>query len=267
MAMALCMAIPLFNYLRQTSARPTVRIAATAALVLTVIAVLGSYSRGGFLALTSLALFFWWRSERRFRTALAALLVLVPAILFMPEQWAARMESTEAYDQDESALSRFDAWTFSWRLAEDHPLLGGGVNSIWDHGLWEQYNPGTVPHVAHSIYFQVLADCGFVGLALYLALAASAWRNTVVASRLARGSPTLAWAGDLAIAIRLSFFAFLAGGAFLSVAYYDVYVTLIAASVGLRRLLESRVASDVKEPRRPRAPVAAGPAPAAPLPR
>jgi hypothetical protein len=55
----------------------------------------------------------------------------------------------------------------------------------------------------------------------------------------ARGDPGKQWAVDLASLCQVSLVGFLTGGAFLSLAYWDMPYNLIVVAVCLRRLLES----------------------------
>ena len=59
-------------------------------------------------------------------------------------------------------------------------------------------------HAAHSIYFQVLGEHGFVGLLLFLAIGMSTW---IAAGRLVRkyeGVPDTRWAADLGAMAQVS---------------------------------------------------------------
>jgi hypothetical protein len=58
-----------------------------------------------------------------------------------------------------------------------------------------------------------------------------------------RARPDLAWAGDLARMIQVSLVAYMTGGAFLSVLYFDVPYFLMVALVGLRGLMQAPVAA------------------------
>jgi hypothetical protein len=70
---------------------------------------------------------------------------------------------------------------------------------------------------AHSIYFQVLGDHGFIGLGLYLAILVIAWRY---AGRLARtATEGDEWAAEFGRMARIALAAYCVAGAALSMAY------------------------------------------------
>ena len=106
-----------------------------------------------------------------------------------------------------------------------------------------RYFPNSVPHAAHSIYFQVLGEQGWPALVLYLLILTLSLRNTFIVARQTRNQPGLAWAHDLASMIFVSLLAFCVGGAALSLAYFDGYLVLLALTSTLRELTTpSRVA-------------------------
>jgi len=94
-------------------------------------------------------------------------------------------------------------------------------------------------HAAHSIYFQVLGDLGFVGLALYLLLLAAAWRNASLAIKHSLANPEVRWAHDLARTFQYCLLPFIVSGAALSMAYFDLAFVLVALTAVLRE--ETRV--------------------------
>jgi probable O-glycosylation ligase (exosortase A-associated) len=125
LALALIMTIPLLHYLYQQATNKWVRRGLLLAMLLCGFSVLGSYSRGGFVAIAAMITFLWSRSRSRIVTG-AVLVLLVPfAIGFMPGKWEDRMRTIEHYDQDASSMGRINAWKMTTNLANDRPLVGG----------------------------------------------------------------------------------------------------------------------------------------------
>lgn len=237
LALALVMILPLMRYLQLNSAQRWVRLGLTAAMVLSVLSALASYSRGAFLAITAMAFMLFMKSRRK-GIILAAMLVLIPAVLsFMPEKWYERIETIEHYDQDKSTLGRFNAWWFAYNLAMDRPV-GGGFNTF-DPKLFQHYAPEPNNfHDSHSIYFEVLGEHGFVGLFLFLLLLWLTFRNGSWVNRHAAGREDLRWALDLSAMVQVSLVGYAVGGAFLGMAYYDLYWHLVAINLLTRTLVE-----------------------------
>jgi O-antigen ligase len=118
---------------------------------------------------------------------------------------------------------------------------------------------------AHSIYFEVLGDTGFAGLALYVAMLACAWLNTALVLAAARKRPDLDWADELARMLQVSLVGLMVGGAALSMAYYDGFMIVLMITAALlhvvRQPQDQTVRAAAKEPAWK---VVAGQVPAAP---
>lgn len=236
-ALALIMSIPLMLYLHQRSTRRVVRLGLLAMMLLSALAALGSYSRGGFVAIAAMAVFLLYKSRKKLAVGGMVLLSAPMLLLFMPQRWMSRMDTIDNYELDASAQGRLNAWAMAVRLARER-FVGGGFE-IYEPSVFAAYAPNPLDvHAAHSIYFQVLGEHGFVGLGLYLLLGILTWRTGSRIIRQARADASLQWAGDLAIMLQTSLVGFMVGGAFLSLAYFDVPYYLMCALVATRRLIE-----------------------------
>jgi probable O-glycosylation ligase (exosortase A-associated) len=252
LAVAVAMTLPLVNYLYTVSANRWVRFGLVLSIFVQVLAVLGTYSRGGAIALACLALVFWGRSKRKLIYPLIVLVLVGPALYFMPEGFYNRIDTISAADQDSSFVARVTSWKVSLFYAIDHFPFGAGFAGTQRDAVYHRYFPGESSHAAHSIYFQVLGEHGFPALAIYLVMIGLAFRNASVALRQTRHKEGLEWAEELAQMVRVSLFVFCVGAAALSMAYYDVFVVLLALSSALRVLtkeapVDPRRASPVGE--------------------
>jgi probable O-glycosylation ligase (exosortase A-associated) len=222
LALALVMTIPLMRFVQMQVKAPLVRHALTAAMVLSAVAALGTQSRGALLAIVAMAVVFWTRTRHKFVSGIAIVLVGAALFAFMPGEWDQRMSSIADYEQDASAMGR------------------GGYD-IYLPEVFARYAP--VPddvHAAHSIYFQVLGEHGFVGLGLFLLLWVMAWR---VAGHLRRTGPLLPatqWTADLGAMTQASLAGYAVGGAFLSLAYFDLPYNLLLLVVLARQWIAEK---------------------------
>jgi putative inorganic carbon (hco3(-)) transporter len=226
------------RYLQQQASRRWVRLGLGASMLLTATTVLGSHSRGALLAIIAMTLFLWWKGERKIRPGLAMVAAGAVILSLMPEEWWSRMETIGAYEQDASSMGRINAWWMAWNLALDR-FFGGGF-MVWTGPVFQTYapNPADV-HAAHSIYFQVLGEHGFVGLLLFVAVGLSTW---IAARRLGSDRaaiPAAKWGADLGAMVQVSMLGYAVGGAFLSLAYfdlpYDLMVAVVAAAAVVRK--------------------------------
>jgi probable O-glycosylation ligase (exosortase A-associated) len=182
------------------------------------------------------------KSRYKMRVAVLTVLALPLLFAFMPEKWESRMSTIQTYQSDESAMGRINAWYMTFNLAVDRPLVGGGFQ-IYEPVLFHRYAPNPDDlHAAHSIYFQVLGEHGFAGLAIYLLLGFLTWRSGSWIIRNTQGREDLKWAMNLAKMLQVSLIGFAVGGAFLSLLYFDVPYYLMAAIVATRKLVERELA-------------------------
>ena len=254
LGLALVVLVPFMYYLYQVSSRKYVRLGVLFSGVLTCFSILGSQSRGAFLSLVAMAFLLSFKSKRPFLMILLLSGLLATAVLSMPESWTARMQTIQTYEQDSSAMSRIYTWTTLWNLAVDRPFVGGGFRT--DNALvFATYAPRNVGDyfggqilVAHSIYFEVLGEHGFPGLLLYLLLGFCTWRKAGKLAKQTKSDPEFGdWVPLLMRMVQVSLVGFSVGGAFLSLAHFDLpyyivaYVILVDATVrerDKRRLTE-----------------------------
>lgn len=251
-ALDVVMIIPLLHYLHATASGRVLRLACVAAGALAAIAVIATFSRGGAIGLAIVGASLVAGS--RHKAASIALLVVALAIgaQFVGGDWLARMNTVQDAQGDDSFMGRVIAWKVSTALALSHPFLGGGFHAIQHGEIWigqttavlsldaiETPPQGVFPRAAHSIYFEVLGDLGFSGLACLLLLLFGAWRDGGAIARMVRRSarPDLAWAAMLAGRLRASLLAFALCGALLSAAYYDIDYLVICLLAAVRRIV------------------------------
>lgn len=199
LAVALLMSLPLANYLRQQSTHRWVRIVLIVCMALVVVAVLGSYSRGAFLALGALVVATWVRMGLKLRYLFVIALILIPAYIFMPDSFHERIDSIGSFKEDLSVQGRFLAWEVAWKVAVSHFPLGAGFAGPIT--FFAQYFPGAATHAAHSIYFQVLGEHGFAGLAIYLSMIAAGFLRSFRLLRATKTNLELRWVYDLTMMI------------------------------------------------------------------
>ena len=84
----------------------------------------------------------------------------------------------------------------------------------------------------------MLGEHGWVGLVLFLLIAAAAWRTGSWIVRTSRNSKELRWLSDLARMMQVSVAAFAVGGAFLGLSYFDLYWNLIAILVACKAMMQ-----------------------------
>ncbi len=252
LAVALIMALPLMYFLAQEIAvaarfpvlhrigEKWLRRGLYVAMALCAAAAIGSQSRGAFLAIIAMSAMLWWRSKSKV-TIGVILIVLAPVgLLSMPDHWFDRMQTIQTYEEDASAMGRINAWTMAINIANDRTMGAGFTTAT--RFVYELYapDPGKTL-VAHSIYFQVLGEHGYIGLALYLLFWYLTYRTAGRLVRSSRGVAELSWAETLGNMAKVSIVGFAVGGAFLSIAYWDMPYYLMMALVCANMLVNERL--------------------------
>ncbi len=233
--------LPLILYLRGETARPIVRQGLLILFGLSIVAIIGTHSRGAFLALLAFGAYFWVRAKHKFTILAGLILVMAPTIAFMPGKWTERMSTIGEATHDASFMGRVDAWVINYKLAVENPLTGAGLRNSYQKEIAKSVDTERAERAkaAHSIYFEVLGGSGFVGLAIYLTLFAtafvSAWR--IYLSRIRNCAPPWKW--RFAYYAQMAFLVFAIGGASVSLEMWDGYLIVIALVAALARQTRS----------------------------
>ncbi|MEL7486880.1 MAG: putative O-glycosylation ligase, exosortase A system-associated [Pseudomonadota bacterium] len=238
MGIALATTLPLILYLRDQAARASVRFGLVILFVLTIIAIIGTHSRGAFVSLIAFAGFFWLKSKRKGAILGALALVLIPTVAFMPPKWIERMSSIGEAAEDASFMGRVDAWVINAKLAADNPVTGAGLRNSYEPEIAATVDKdrATTAKAAHSIYFEVLGGAGMVGLALYLGAIASAFVTTLGLQHAARQQRAPPWIGQSAYYLQIALAVFCVGGASVSLEMWDGYWLIVAMIAAMSRM-------------------------------
>jgi probable O-glycosylation ligase (exosortase A-associated) len=242
LAMVLLMVVPLLYYLYLYSSRAWVRWGFLGIILLMVLAVVSTNSRGGLIGLFAIAIWLVYRSRRRL---VGVMLIAVAGLLVVqlaPDTWVDRMDTIQDAQSDGSFQGRLQAWRVSAAIAQEHPFFGGGLRAIQSVPVWIKFQDASsllgfiemppdagVARAAHSIWFEVLGDQGFVGLFIFSVLIANFFLVARNLRKLAKeNGPSERWASDLGNLITVSMVAYAVTGSALSAAYFELpYVCMM----------------------------------------
>jgi putative inorganic carbon (HCO3(-)) transporter len=227
---------------------PWVRRAWYAAVPLCMLAVVGTYSRGGFLALAAAMLMFVALQRRRLPAVMAVSTCVFLILLFAPisQEYLDRLQTIRTYDEigEDSALSRQHFWRVGIQMGLDKPL---GVGLRQYEAAYDAYDTTFGRYgqrrAVHSAHVQVFAELGVIGAMVWVGLFAYA---TVVClrvrarSRDERLSPAMQrFLFTAANGLLTSMVGFVVGGAFLALALNDVTWLTFALVAALDRVSQS----------------------------
>jgi len=246
LAIATLMIIPLMIYLRHLSEKTIVRNLWLFGIVTSAASAVGSQSRGALIAILAVAFFYWLKTKGKFLSGIVITICLVGGYQFMPESWHERMGTTVNYEEDASATSRLDSWQYNFNLASGR-FMGGGFKKESKETYALYFGNIQTPYVAHSIYFSVLGDHGWIGFALFMFILWSTWRRlTRIASRLKKRQD-LSQLLFLAKMLQVSLIAFMSGGAFLNLSYWDLPWHLVALALILEREVDLELEKNIED--------------------
>ena len=244
LGLALLMVIPLMRYLQLSTEQRWVKWGLATAMLLSVVAILGTQSRGALVGLGVTLLALLIKSRNRLVIGTCLVLTLALGVLFMPEKWQARMETIVAYEEDASVQGRFDAWAYAIDTAIERPLTGGGFAAFRGNRV----STSAGYRAAHSIYFEVLGEQGIIGLALFLLLGAGALLTGRSTIRRTRDRPDLVWARDLAAMTQVCLVAYATSGLFLSLAFFDLFYHIVAVMVLTNASVTQELSASTERP-------------------
>lgn len=256
LALAVIMTIPLLAYFYIMTTRRWIRAAIIVSIALCAVSVFGTYSRGGLLAIVAMSGFLWLKSKSKLWLGLVVVVFALGFYSFMPPAWEQRMNTISTYEEDESAQGRIKTWTMLTNLALDRPFVGGGFEPYTPE-VFRRYLPDyNNTHSAHSVYFQVLGEHGFVGLSLFALFWLLTWRLSRRIIKHTRDIPDEKWAYWLAKMVQVSLIGYFVGGMFLNLAYWDMPYFLMLALAVTWHIVRSRVTDvDARQTERPSLPL------------
>jgi len=249
LGLALCMVLPILLYLSRDEPRVWLRRAMRVIFAFSIIAILFTYSRGAFIGLLVVLTGLVWRSPWRWRFAAGALVISLVVVTVMPARLRERIssigEQQSSETRDISVAGRIEAWATATQIAMGHPFFGEGFRALWQPDLWTQFYgyEFTAARDAHSLYFEVMAEHGFLGLGIYLVVVGN---TLIILSRVSRrwhGDATHGYLANYAEMTRLALLPYLVSGASLGVAYFDLYFLLVGMSAILWSLSEEAAAA------------------------
>jgi putative inorganic carbon (hco3(-)) transporter len=210
--------------------------------------VVGTQSRGATLAVAGAALYYMFVLSRRRIASIIVIGALAGlALVLSPQSYVARVTDTRV-SEDSSAQGRLRAWKASVRMALDYPLgVGfGSFNSAYGRFYVEEadavFDFGARRWIsAHSIYFKVLGEAGFIGLGLVLALLYANFKDNQACLKFVQAHPEQAGIDDRWPALlNFGLVGFAVGGAFLGgISYPHVYL-LSGLTLACRRMTIDR---------------------------
>ncbi len=246
--LALNMTVPMLFFLAREEENRKLKIFFWIMFFCCAFAVLLTYSRGALLGLAAIMTTLALRSRHRLLSAFLITFTVFMVISFAPSAWEARMHAFLGGTLDESAQQRLTSWAFAWNLTKHYPITGAGFECFTPNlfALFSSRDPrawlaGHTSSGPHSIYFQVMAEQGFVGLAIFLGLLFSCIFSARRLRKQVAGNESLRWVASYSSIVELSIIGYMVSGAFLGRAYFDLFWQIVAVLITLKILYKKEV--------------------------
>ncbi len=193
---------------------------------------LSSWSRGALLTMVALTFILILNSNRKY---LSIPLVLIGALFakdYLPDEWFGRMNTIETYEEDESAMSRIEAWTDGWNHTLSHPFTGSGFDG-WMYVTNRDW---------HSSYVEMFSEHGFIAFGLWISMIIGTLISLTKLMNLTKDINGMEWVGNYSFAVRTSLICYMIGTAFLGLSYWDLLYHLIFISVLIKKFALEQIA-------------------------
>jgi probable O-glycosylation ligase (exosortase A-associated) len=214
------------------------RVLGAVALPVLILGVLYTQSRGGLLGMVAVfGVFGWNRVQNKFVLASAG--AIAGGLLFILAGVGDRsVVAASESAVDESSMGRLYAWQAAFNMALAHPLTGVGLNNFYPNYFFYSPHWDGKNHAVHSTWFGVVAESGFVGLAIFASLVFVTARLAIRAYAALRDragdSEALALAGVIE-GLLAGLAGFVASGTFLTMGFVWPFYILFALTVATAR--------------------------------
>ena len=193
-------------------------------VIVGVLAVVISFSRGGFVGLICMMVVAWAVSSYKIKSAILVIVIGLLIFEFGGDKYLQEMSTVKEIHSG-TAQERILSWKAAWAMFLDHPLGVGGNNF---QVLFPRYQPpelkrGMYGRVAHSLWFTLLAELGIPGIIVYLSLLYLNIKDILQIRSLEVPSDANKYLSALSFGFLASFAGFFSSASFLSVLYYPHY--------------------------------------------
>lgn len=194
---------------------------------LAVVTAIGTYERSALIGLVVLGICMLIRTNHKFVFGIVSIVTICLVVYATSSAWNTRISTIGDYQNEGSASTRILIWKWTLGFTATHPLGGGFATYLIDHIdiPATEFSPARVEsgRAFHSIYFEILGEQGYPGIAIFLMLAGS---TLIMLRRTAKKAclyPELQWVVGLSDALQSGLAVFLTSGAFVGIAFQPMF--------------------------------------------
>jgi O-antigen ligase len=259
-AMMVDCVVPFAVYFIAKRGRPLYRLLALGALIIFIVSLVRSGSRGGFLAFLAVGVFLLVKHKGipvRLRVGSIILAVVVMSVFGTAQYWTLMRSilspKTDYNWSGNSDRGRMEIWKRGFGYMVSHPLTGVGANNFEYAEGQSEFNKerleqgrGWAWAAPHNSFVQIGAELGVTGLLLFVAILYSLFRyvNQAAKAIRARAGPGANDQVAMAMAVFGSLLAYMIAGFFLSQGYAAMLYGVLGLGVGLVKVFVMEAPTD-----------------------
>lgn len=259
-ALAVNVILPFFWYFFIHEKRAFKKSLFGAAVSMSLVAVIYTFSRGGFLGLCATLLYVILRSKQRIKCILICIFVLGLAVSAAPPSYWNKIRTISSSEKSEdgrtSSEIRLSLWRIGIKMVEKNPLFGVGPGNF--PSKITKYGAEIVPRkddllflserLAHNTFINIASELGIIGLLFFLALIVKAYRDAAFSERAIQefslaGS---SWLQSLPPAIEASVLSYCVTSFFLTTYIYPHIYVLSGLALALREYCTARLRTNIR---------------------
>jgi O-antigen ligase len=181
----------------------------------------------------------WLRARQKVLFTIMALIMGGVMFSVTSDKWTERISTVKDYQSESSAAARLAVWKWTWSFAQSNPF-GGGFLAYIGNQIVLPTEEGQPPEVQnsrayHNMFFSVLGDHGYPGIALYVGVLVSALMAFRKARKLTAKLEEHVWCADLAQAGQVALVTMMAGGMFVEIDWTPLVWYIVSLSVCLQQ--------------------------------
>ncbi len=243
LALTLNLIIPVTGVLMFTSRSTLARLAAAAILLVSVPAVILTFSRAGFLTLGAIVLLSLIFMAKRHapKTAAAVVVCALAATPMMPSGYLDRLSTITDIEADKtgSAQGRWADFQVAGTVIAENPLVGVGMgqdilalNEARGRETWRS---------VHNAYLEYAVDLGLPGLALFLWLQFASFRSARAVERRTARQPMFRDLTTFACGVQIALAAFAVAAFFHPIAYQFYFFCVAGLAVAVKNACRDEI--------------------------
>jgi O-antigen ligase len=223
------------------------KIIAVVTIAISIIIVLYTGSRGGFIGLATISLLILLTKRGGIKRSHKVFLLTGLTIIFIlcsskidTERFMTLTEIGNDYNVSDE-FGRLNVWKRGLKLALSNPLTGVGVHCFAMAIGYARESEGAIPkwQVAHNSYIQVLTETGIIGFTIFVSICIGCLKNFFYCSKIDNSAPE-AEEGIRKLSgwLLIGFIGQLVCASFLTQVYSIIFTSFFALSAVIKRLYD-----------------------------